>query len=162
MCENKEDCASCWEMTQCSKWFCTHHLTAPWTFHSKTHPLTCRRGETRKSMTAHSIISQLTKQVLPLFPLEEKEHHLGLHNVHYVADYWDLHFITKTIQLEKGLQNEKGKGQSHRLCAFIKHQHQKGCQCSGIKDPFKGTYNLESGFSIKMSYKDIWMSICQM
>lgn len=65
----------CWKMTPRSKWFHTYHPAAPRTPRGKTHPLTCKRGETRKSMTAHSIISQLTEPVLPLFPPEEMEHH---------------------------------------------------------------------------------------
>lgn len=56
----------------CSKWFCTYHPTAPWTPRGKTHPLTCKRGETRKSMTTHSIMSHDTKEMLLFIAPGEK------------------------------------------------------------------------------------------
>lgn len=70
-CKEEWDCALCWKMTPCSEWFHTYPPTAPRTLRGKTHPLTCKRRETGKSMPAHSIISQLTRQLFPLFPFVE-------------------------------------------------------------------------------------------
>lgn len=38
-----------------TEWFHTYHPIAPQTPHGKTHPLTCKRGETRKSISSERV-----------------------------------------------------------------------------------------------------------